>query len=128
MQGFGIVIVAILIGLVAGMPVGYSAQCEWPVGASFLSIPCRRRSSLLLAEHSSFWCCQRSDWDLSASVSPHRLVNFPWWIWGGGAIGVVLVTSSLILVPRVGSLPWFAAVMTGQTDCRTAIGPFWIIG
>ncbi|MBB3207690.1 MULTISPECIES: DMT family transporter [Pirellulaceae] len=46
------------------------------------------------------------------SVSPTQL---PFWAWIGGAIGVVLVTSSLVLVPRVGSLPWFAAVMTGQT-------------
>ncbi|MCM2374794.1 DMT family transporter [Aporhodopirellula aestuarii] len=46
------------------------------------------------------------------SVSPGQL---PYWAWIGGAIGVVLVTSSLVLVPRVGSLPWFAAVMTGQT-------------
>ncbi|MEM9643666.1 MAG: DMT family transporter [Planctomycetota bacterium] len=41
--------------------------------------------------------------------------ELPWWIWFGGAIGVVMVTTSLIFVPRVGSLTWFAAVMTGQT-------------
>ncbi|NND96774.1 MAG: DMT family transporter [Pirellulaceae bacterium] len=42
-------------------------------------------------------------------------IALPWWNWCGGAIGVVMVTTSLIFVPKVGSLPWFAAVMTGQT-------------
>ncbi|EMI56980.1 DMT family transporter [Rhodopirellula sallentina] len=46
------------------------------------------------------------------SIAPSQL---PFWAWIGGAIGVVMVTTSLVLVPRVGSLPWFAAVMTGQT-------------
>jgi len=38
----------------------------------------------------------------------------------GGAIGVMLVTTSIIFVPRVGSLVWLAAVMTGQTLGATA--------
>ncbi|QDT08656.1 hypothetical protein K239x_05960 [Planctomycetes bacterium K23_9] len=41
--------------------------------------------------------------------------SLPRWTWLGGAIGVVMVTTSLIFVPKVGSLAWFAAVMTGQT-------------
>lgn len=41
------------------------------------------------------------------SVPPGKL---RWWVWSGGAIGTVLVTASLIFVPKIGSLPWFAAV------------------
>ncbi len=54
--------------------------------------------------------------------------QLPWWIWGGGAIGVVMVTTSLILVPRVGSLPWFAAVMTGQTVAAICLDHFGMLG
>ncbi|OYP35054.1 hypothetical protein CGZ80_12715 [Rhodopirellula sp. MGV] len=58
-------------------------------------------------------------------ISPREL---PWWIWTGGAIGVVLVSTSLILVPRVGSLPWFAAVMTGQTVAALFLDHFGLLG
>jgi len=59
-------------------------------------------------------------------LTPAR--ELPWWIWCGGAIGVVMVTTSLILVPRVGSLPWFAAVMTGQTLAALCIDHFGLLG
>ncbi len=54
--------------------------------------------------------------------------ELPWWIWTGGAIGVVMVTTSLILVPRVGSLPWFAAVMTGQTVAAILLDHYGLLG
>ena len=58
-------------------------------------------------------------------TSPSAL---PWWIWFGGSIGVVLVTTSLIFVPRIGSLPWFAALMTGQTVCAILLDHFGWLG
>lgn len=54
--------------------------------------------------------------------------QLPWWIWLGGAIGVTMVTTSLILVPRVGSLPWFAAVMTGQTVAALVLDHYGLLG
>lgn len=54
--------------------------------------------------------------------------EIPWWAWFGGAIGVVMVTTSLILVPRVGSLPWFAAVMTGQTVTALVLDHYGLLG
>jgi transporter family-2 protein len=61
----------------------------------------------------------------SFTTPPREL---PWWIWFGGAIGVILVTSSLILVPRVGSLPWFAAVMTGQILAALVLDHYGLLG
>lgn len=58
-------------------------------------------------------------------VSPRIL---PWWIWCGGAIGVVMVSTSLFIVPRIGSLPWFAAVMTGQTIAALFLDHFGLLG
>ena len=52
----------------------------------------------------------------------------PWWIWFGGSIGVVMVSTSLFWVPRVGSLPWFAAVMTGQTIVAILLDHFGWLG
>lgn len=39
-----------------------------------------------------------------------------------------MVTTSLILVPRVGSLPWFAAIMTGQTLAALILDHYGLLG
>lgn len=54
--------------------------------------------------------------------------TLPWWIWIGGAIGVTMVSTSLWLVPRIGSLPWFAAVMTGQTVAALVLDHYGLLG
>jgi transporter family-2 protein len=54
--------------------------------------------------------------------------TLPWWAWTGGAIGTVMVTTSLYFVPRVGSLYWFAAVMTGQVLAALVLDQFGLMG
>jgi transporter family-2 protein len=125
-QGFGIVIVAILIGLVAGCLLGtqpsvngqLGKHLEHPLQASLISFASGTLIILVLSVVTGTFP--------PVFTSPPR--DFPWWIWCGGAIGVVLVTSSLILVPRVGSLPWFAAVMTGQTIAALLLDHFGLLG
>lgn len=56
------------------------------------------------------------------------VLSLPWWVWIGGAIGTVLVTTSLYFVPRVGSLSWFAAVMTGQVLAALVLDQFGLMG
>ncbi|MAI73074.1 MAG: hypothetical protein CMM01_19505 [Rhodopirellula sp.] len=126
MQGFGIVIIAILIGLVAGCLLGTQPSVngqlgkylEHPLQASLISFASGTLILLLLSVVTRTFP--------PVFTAPPR--EFPWWIWFGGAIGVVLVTSSLILVPRVGSLPWFAAVMTGQTIAALLLDHFGLLG
>lgn len=113
MQSWGIVAVAVLVGLATGCLLGTQPSAngqlgrnlEHPLQASMISFASGATIVLILS--------------LVAGVFPPRLTapatQLPWWIWTGGAIGVVMVTTSLIFVPRVGSLIWFAAVMTGQT-------------
>jgi transporter family-2 protein len=57
--------------------------------------------------------------------APSRL---PWWTWMGGALGVVYVSTSLLLVPRIGSLPWFAAAMTGQIMIAILLDHYGLLG
>lgn len=126
MQGFGIVIIAILIGLVAGCLLGTQPSVngqlgrylEHPLQASLISFASGTLILLVLSVVTGTFP--------PVFTAPPR--EFPWWIWFGGAIGVVLVTSSLILVPRVGSLPWFAAVMTGQTIAALLLDHFGLLG
>ena len=46
----------------------------------------------------------------------------------GETIGAMLVTTSIIFVPRVGSLVWFAAVMTGQTFAAIYLDHYGLLG
>ncbi len=126
MQGFGFVIVAVFIGLVAGCLLGtqpsvngqLGKNLEHPLQASLISFASGTLIILLLS-------IATGSFPPIFTAPPQAL---PWWIWCGGAIGVVLVTSSLILVPRVGSLPWFAAVMTGQTVAALFLDHFGLLG
>lgn len=59
---------------------------------------------------------------------PESASGLPWWIWMGGSIGVVMVSTSLFFVPRIGSLPWFAAVMTGQTVIALILDHYGLLG
>lgn len=38
----------------------------------------------------------------------------PWWAWIGGLIGALFVTTTVIAVPRVGTVATFGAIICGQ--------------
>ncbi|MCD0458079.1 DMT family transporter [Roseiconus lacunae] len=109
-----VLIVAVVIGLLAGGLLGAQPSVNGllgksvahPLQASLISFSCGTAVLLVLT------LTVGGGFPPRFVVSPSQL---PWWAWTGGAIGVVMVSTSLFLVPRVGSLPWFAAVMTGQT-------------
>ena len=39
--------------------------------------------------------------------------NAPWWTWMGGLYGATLVTSAVVLAPRLGATAYVAATLTG---------------
>tara|TARA_R110002167_G_scaffold257488_1_gene463936 strand:+ start:156 stop:773 length:618 start_codon:yes stop_codon:yes gene_type:complete len=105
--------IAILVGLAAGCLLGVQPSANGslskvlahPYQAALISFSVGTALLLIL-------CLFSGVFPPSFQSTPGQL---PWWIWSGGAIGVVVVTTSLFFVPRVGSVPWFAAIMTGQT-------------
>lgn len=125
-HGFGLVLTAVLIGLIAGCLLGMQPSINgqlgrnvaFPLQASLISFTSGTALLLVLT-------IVAGQFPPRFSTAPSQL---PWWIWLGGAIGVVMVTTSLTLVPRVGSLPWFAAVMTGQTLAALLLDHFGWLG
>jgi len=125
-HGFGFVLVAVAIGLMAGCLLGAQPSVngqlgryvEHPLQASLISFASGTAIILVLSLFSG-------SFPPTFTVPPREL---PWWIWFGGSIGVIMVTTSLILVPRVGSLPWFAAVMTGQTVAALVLDHYGLLG
>lgn len=125
-QGFGFVLIAVIIGLAAGCLLGtqpsvngqLGRSLEHPLQATLISFASGTAIVLVITL-------------LGGSFPPTFVIpprELPWWIWFGGAIGVIMVTTSLILVPKVGSLPWFAAVMTGQTLAALCLDHFGLLG
>ncbi|MGV3484544.1 MAG: DMT family transporter [Planctomycetaceae bacterium] len=115
-----------VIGLSSGFLLGtqpsvnghLSRQLEHPLQASIVSFAIGTVILVILA--------------VAMGVFPPRLQTpvsqMPWWIWGGGAIGALLVTASLILVPRIGSLPWHAAIIAGQMSAALVLDHYGWLG
>lgn len=122
----GITVLAIVCGLAAGCLLGTQPSVNGflgqnvahPVQATIISFSSGTALVILLA--------------LAMGIFPPKFItpptSLPWWTWCGGAIGVVMVTASLFFVPRVGSLLWFAAIMTGQTCIAIVLDHFGLLG
>jgi transporter family-2 protein len=52
----------------------------------------------------------------------------PWWAYLGGLCGAVLVTATLVAVPRIGVTPTFVAVIVGQVAIAAVIDRFGLFG
>lgn len=126
MQTPGIVLLAVMVGLAAGCLLGIQpsvngslgANVKHPLQAALISFGSGTAVLLLLTIVGGNF----------PPVFTSPALRLPWWVWTGGSIGVILVTTSLIFVPRVGSLPWFAAVMTGQTVAAIILDHYGLLG
>ena len=52
----------------------------------------------------------------------------PWWAWLGGVFGALFVTTSVIAVPRVGTVATFGAIICGQFIGAVLIDTFGWLG
>ncbi|MEY4167213.1 MAG: DMT family transporter [Blastocatellia bacterium] len=74
----------------------YSAMINFMVGFLALII-----ITLLLV-----WRGQRGDWAAA--------IEAPWWAWCGGLIGVTMVISGVLVVPKMGAAFFSVAIIVGQ--------------
>ena len=126
MHNQSILVTAVAIGLLSGCLLGTQPSANGylgrhlahPLQAAVISFGSGFAIVLLLS--------------VAAGVFPPRfstsLLSLPWWVWSGGAIGTVLVTTSLIFVPKIGSLAWFAAVITGQVMAAMILDQWGLMG
>ncbi len=52
----------------------------------------------------------------------------PWWIWIGGAAGVIYITAALLLAPKVGAASFIVAVIAGQMAASLVIDHYGLMG
>jgi transporter family-2 protein len=55
-------------------------------------------------------------------------VNHPWWIWIGGALGAFFVTTTIILVPKLGATTMVALILAGQMFASLLLDHFGWLG
>lgn len=60
--------------------------------------------------------------------NPAQLRAVPWWGWFGGAIGALVVTSSLIFAPRIGAVAWIGLLVAGQLIASLLLDQFGLVG
>lgn len=60
--------------------------------------------------------------------SPGETLKGPWWIWIGGAAGVIYVTAALLLAPKLGAASFIVAVIAGQMAVSIVIDHFGLMG
>lgn len=65
----------------------------------------------------------RFQWPTAATIR-----QAPWWIWSGGALGIVYVASSVVLGHRLGLTLFFTLVVAGQIVSSMVIDHFGVGG
>ncbi|QEG38403.1 DMT family transporter [Roseimaritima ulvae] len=125
-QNQSLLLVAVVVGLLAGCLLGTQPSANGYLGRH-LAHPLQ---AAVISFGSGFVILLVLS--IANGVFPPRFstppTGLPWWVWSGGAIGTVLVTTSLIFVPRIGSLTWFAAVITGQVLAALILDQWGMMG
>ncbi|OCP38215.1 DMT family transporter [Ensifer sp. LC163] len=60
--------------------------------------------------------------------SPGAALKGPWWIWIGGAAGVIYITAALLLAPKLGAASFIVAAIAGQMAVSIIIDHFGLMG
>src|SRR5207249_4514469 len=50
-----------------------------------------------------------------------RLVRMPWWMWMGGVLGVFIVSTNIVVAPRLGAALLLSLAIGGQLGAALAL-------
>lgn len=116
------VLIALVVGCLFGIQPSVNGALATTVGHPFQAAMISFFAGTLTI---AVVCAVTGNFPPKFTISPSGI---PFWMWSGGTIGAVIVTSSLIMVPRMGSLSWFAAVITGQVVTAMVLDHFGWLG
>jgi len=57
-----------------------------------------------------------------------RLIDSPWWAWGGGLVGAIYVASAAAFAARLGAASWLGLIVTGQILASLAMDHYGLVG
>ncbi|TGK42458.1 DMT family transporter [Leptospira andrefontaineae] len=64
----------------------------------------------------------------STSFILQTIKEQPWWIWVGGFLGAIVVTSSLVFAPKLGATSWIALFLLGQVVTSILLEKWGVLG
>lgn len=64
----------------------------------------------------------------SISFFSETIKNQPWWIWTGGLLGALVVTSALVFAPKIGATSWIALFLVGQVATSVFLEKWGVLG
>lgn len=116
-----VALIALLGGAVLALQVGFNTTLKvragHPIHAAFISFATGTIGLALLA-----WCFR------GALAPSSEFAKGPWWMWLGGAAGVMYVVSSSALAYRLGSAGWLSLVIAGQIVTSLVLDHFGLVG
>ncbi|TGK15548.1 DMT family transporter [Leptospira fluminis] len=56
------------------------------------------------------------------------VIDNPWWIWTGGLLGALIVTSAIVFAPKLGATGWLALFLVGQVSTALVLEKYGILG
>jgi transporter family-2 protein len=114
-------LLAFAAGAVLPFQAGINAElADWvhsPVRAAFVSFIV---GTILLLVASAFVFKPLPSWE--------RLGHAPWWVWIGGALGVIYVVGSIVSAPKLGAASLIALVVAGQGVASVVVDHFGWVG
>ncbi|TKG97310.1 DMT family transporter [Puteibacter caeruleilacunae] len=115
------ILFAVLMGALSPLQAGINAQLsqylKHPLQATFFSF---LGGIILISLIVTFL--------VPAFPNFSQLREVPWYLYIGGALGVVFVTGFLLLIPRIGATSLVAAVLVGQLVMSIIIDHFGWLG
>ncbi|WP_125768707.1 DMT family transporter [Lapidilactobacillus wuchangensis] len=108
----GLSLIPILIGCGLAMQTAVNAKLRTFVRSPYLA------SAISFALGTVFLFIVTLATGINPFISLQVIVIYPWWVWLGGLLGVIALTSNLLLFPKLGSvqtavLPIFGEIITG---------------
>src|SRR5262245_15921844 len=114
-------VIAVLAGGLLPVQTGINAQLTSRLGSPVLAAA----ASVSIAVVSLF------AFVASLRLAPPALadiVQLPWWIWLGGAIGALYLVASLTLAQRLGAASLISALVAGQTFGSIIVDHLGLVG
>jgi transporter family-2 protein len=57
-----------------------------------------------------------------------RLARMPWWMWAGGLLGVFIVSTNIVVAPRLGAALLLSLAITGQLAASLVLDHYGAFG
>jgi transporter family-2 protein len=117
MPYFILLVIALIAGMALPVQTAINAELRTAVGSPYLA------AMISFLVGATVLCSVSLAMD--HTIIPNRTVfTKPWWIWTGGALGVILVLANVILMPKIGSALTVGITLAGQLIIAIVIDHF----